>query len=140
MNRSTAFRAWPALGRAASMALGCTLGLGAILVPATRAGGSGVELRRLDDSLPALPLTASFEKEDGDNGPFGLTLKNTSGSPIKASGVLTLNLGAGATGKTREIPEHMIERAETWTIYGLSTGDKVKIEADGFTPLALTVP
>ena len=30
--------------------------------------------------------------------------------------------------------------AETWTIYGLSTGDRVTIEADGFAPLALTVP
>jgi hypothetical protein len=120
--------------------LGCFFSLATVLVPATRAGEGGAELRRLDDSLPALPLAATFEKEDGDNGPFGLTLKNTSGNPIKASGVLTLNLGPGAVTKTRDIPEHMIERAETWTIYGLSSGDKVTIVADGFAPLALTVP
>jgi hypothetical protein len=140
MNRSTAVRAHPALCGAAMITLGCILGLATALVPSARAGESGVELRRLDDSLPALPLTGSFEKEDGDNGPFGLTLKNTSGNSIKASGIVLLNVGSNAYSKTKEVPEHVVARAETWTIYGLSTGDRVTIEADGFAPLVLTVP
>jgi hypothetical protein len=140
MNSSTAFRAYAAMSGAAVFALGCFLGLSTVLVPPARAGEGGAELRRLDNSLPALPLSTNFEKEDGDNGPFGLTLKNTSGDPIKASGVVTLNLGTDAISKTRQIPEHTIERAETWTVYGLSTGDKVTIVADGFAPLAVTVP
>jgi hypothetical protein len=85
-------------------------------------------------------LTGSFEKEDGVNGPYGLVLKNTSGNPIRASGRVFLNVGSDASRKTRDIPEHIVERAETWTIYGLSSGDRVTIEADGFTPVALTVP
>lgn len=140
MNRSAAFRSCPAFAGAAGIALGCIFSLATVLVPATRAGQSGAELRRLDDSLPALPLAADFEKEDGDNGPYGLTLKNTSGNPIKATAIVLLNVGSDIHGKTREIPEHLVARAETWTIYGLSTGDKVTIEAGGFAPLVLTVP
>jgi hypothetical protein len=136
MSHSKTFRAYPTLCRAAVIASGCFFSVGTVLVPATRAGESGSELRRLDDSLPALPLTADFEKEDGDNGPYGLTLKNTSGNPIKASGVVVLSVD----NKAREIPEHLIERAETWTLYALSSGDKVTIQAGGFAPLALTVP
>jgi hypothetical protein len=136
MSYSTDFRALPALGRSAVITLACIFGLPTILVPATRADESGAALRPLDDSLPALPLTGTFEKEDGDNGPFGLVLKNTSGNPIKASGVLISSVDS----KAREIPEHLVERAETWTLYGLSSGDKVTIRAGGFAPLTLTVP
>lgn len=97
-------------------------------------------LRPLDDSLPALPLTATFEKADGVNGPYAVTLRNTSGNSIRASGSVSLNVGSTADRKIRDIPEHVVERAETWSIYGLSTGDRVTIEADGFASLALTVP
>jgi hypothetical protein len=140
MNRSTALRALLASSKVTAIAVGCILGLATCLAPASGAAENATAMRSLDDSRPALPLTANFEKEDGDNGPYGLTLKNTSGNPIKASGVVLLNVGSDATSKTRELPEHVIERAETWSIYGLSTGDRVKIEADGFTSLALTVP
>ena len=140
MSRSTPSRACQALGRGTVIALGCVLGLAIAHVPASRAGESGAALRPLDDSLPALPLTADFEKADGNNGPYALTLRNTSGNSIRASGSVLLNVGSDANRKTRDIPEHVVERAETWTIYGLSTGDRVTIEADGFAPLALTVP
>lgn len=124
----------------ALIAAGFLLGSGAVLAPATRAGEIGAALRPLDDSLPALPLTGDFEKADGDNGPYGLTLKNTSGNPVKASGTVRMNVAPEATTKVRQIAGHVIERAETWTIYGLSSGDRVTIEADGFAPLTLTVP
>lgn len=140
MSRSTPSRAYRAFGRATVIALGCAFSLAIVHVPASRAGESGAALRPLDDSLPALPLTATFEKADGDNGPYALTLRNTSGNSIRASGSVLLNVGSNAYRKTRDIPEHVVDRAETWTIYGLSTGDRVTIEADGFAPLALTVP
>jgi hypothetical protein len=130
----------PNLLKSTVIAIGCILGLAPVLSPATRAAESGAALRPLDDSLPALPLSGDFEKADGDNGPYALTLKNTSGNPVKASGVVRMNVGADASIKTRQIAGHVIERAETWTIYGLSTGDKISIEADGFAPLVLTVP
>jgi hypothetical protein len=140
MSHSTPFRAHSAFGGSTVIALGCILSLAIAHVPASGAGAGGAALRPLDDSLPALPLTATFEKADGDNGPYALTLRNTSGNPIRASGSVFLNVGSNAGRKTRDIPEHVVDRAETWTIYGLSTGDRVAIEADSFAPLALTVP
>jgi hypothetical protein len=140
MNHSTAPRAFPALVKSTVIAVGCILGLAALPAPTTRAGESDAVLRPLDDSLPALPLSGDFAKADGDNGPYGLTLKNTSGNPVKASGTVRMNVTPDASTKVRQIAGHVIERAETWTIYGLSSGDKVTIEADGFAPLTLTVP
>jgi hypothetical protein len=136
----TPSRAYPAFGRATVIALACVFSLAIVHVPESKAGESRAALRALDDSPQALPLTGTFEKEDGDNGPYGLTLRNTSGNSIKASGIVLLSVGSNAYSKTRDIPEHVVGRAETWTIYGLSAGDRVTIEADGFAPLALTVP
>jgi len=139
MNLSTAHSAFPALVKSTMIAVGGLLGL-AVLAPTTRAAESAAALRPLADSLPALPLTGDFAKADGDNGPYGLTLKNTSGNPVKASGTVRMNVTPDASTKARQIAGHVIERAETWTIYGLSTGDIITIEADGFAPLTLTVP
>lgn len=140
MSSSTSSPSHPTFGRAAVIALGIVIGLAIVRVPESRASSNGALLRPLDDSLPALPFTASFGKADGDNGPFEVTLRNTSGNSIRASGSVSLNVGSNADRKIRDIPEHVVERAETWSIYGLSTGDRLTIEADGFSPLALTVP
>ena len=129
----------PALGSFAAIALGFSLALTLAQAPAMKAAGS-VALRPLDDALPALPLTATFDKGDGDNGPYILSLKNTSGDPIKASGTVALSVASHADKKTRDIPEHVVERGETWTIPGLASGDKVTITAAGVAPLELTVP
>jgi hypothetical protein len=51
-----------------------------------------------------------------------------------------LSPGSNPNSKTRDIPEHVVSRAETWTIFGLSVGDRVTIEAGGFAPLVVTVP
>jgi len=137
---TTSSRVGLALSRGALIALGCAFSLAIVDVPKSRAGVPAAVLQPRYDNLPALPLSGTFEKEDGDNGPYGLVLKNTSGNPIRASGRVFLNVASSANRKTRDIPEHVVERAETWTIYALSSGDRVTIEADGFTPLALTVP
>jgi hypothetical protein len=129
----------PALSRVAAIALGCALGLALVQPPAMKAADSAA-LRPLDDKLPALPLTAAFDKADGDNGPYVLSLKNTSADSIKASGSVLLSVASHADKKTKDIPEHVVGRAEVWTIPGLATGDKVTIVADGFAPLELTVP
>ena len=138
MNRPTGLQAFPAQLRGALALAGSILGLASFPAPAAGADGIGAALTRLDDSLPALPFTSDFEKEDGDNGPYGLTLKNTSGNAIKVNVVVLPNAGSG--GNKRDIPEHLVGREESWTIYGLSTGDRVTVEAGGFAPLALTVP
>ena len=92
INRSIPSRARPSFGRAAVVALGCAFSLAVVHAPASRAGEAGAALRPLDDHLPALPLTGTFQKEDGDNGPYGLSLKNTSANSIRASGSVLLNI------------------------------------------------
>jgi hypothetical protein len=126
-------------GKIASIAMGCALVLSLASASATRAADSAT-LRSLDDKLANLPLTASFDKADGDNGPYVLSLKNTSGDSIKVSGSVLLSVMSHNNSKTRDIPEHVVGRAEVWTIPGLAAGDKVTLMASGFTPLELTVP
>jgi hypothetical protein len=123
----------------AAIALSCAFGLALIQVPAMRAADSTV-MRPLDDKLPSLPFAATFDKGDGDNGPYILSLKNTSGDSIKASGSVLLSVAVHNNAKTRDIPEHTVGRDEVWTIPGLAAGDKVTIAASGFSPLELTVP
>jgi hypothetical protein len=139
MNPSKVTAVRSALNKAASIALGCALALMFIQFPATRAADF-TALRPLADTLPSVPFTSSFDKADGDNGPFVLSLKNTSGDPIKASGSVLLSVAVHNNAKTRDIPEHTVGRAEVWTIPGLAAGDKVTIVAAGFSPLELTVP
>jgi hypothetical protein len=139
MNHSKASVLRSTFNKAASIAVGCALGLALIQVPAMRAADS-TALRPLDDKLPSLPFAASFDKADGDNGPYVLSLKNTSGDSIKASGSVLLSVAVHNNAKTRDIPEHTVGRDEVWTIPGLAVGDKVTIVAAGFSPLELTVP
>lgn len=138
MHLSAPSRFFPVVGRVALAALGCAFSLAIFVVPTSKAGEGGAALQRLDDSLPAIPLAASFEKADGDNGPYELILKNTSADPIKAAG--SVRAGTSGDRVTRDIAEHLISRAETWTITGLSEGDRVTISADGFAPLSVKVP
>jgi hypothetical protein len=122
------------------IALGCIPLLALLRVPASGASESGAILRPLDDSLPVLPMTGTFEKADGDNGPYALNLKNTSGNSIRVSGSVFTGAGSNASAKIRDIPEHVVEREVTWSIFGLSTGNSVVLQAGGFAPLTLTVP
>jgi hypothetical protein len=129
----------PAARRAAMIALGCALGLVFFQIPTIKAADS-VALRPLDDKLPDLPLTGSFDKADGDNGPYVLNLKNTSGDSIRASGTVYLSVASHGDKKSRDIPEHVVARGEVWTLTGLAAGDKVTISAAGYAPLELTAP
>jgi len=121
------------------IALGFALGLAVFPATAARAADAAA-LRPLDNPLPSLPFTATFDKADGDSGPYVLSLKNTSGGPIKASGTVFLSVASHGDKKTRDIAEHVTGPAEVWTVPGLAATDKVTITADGFSPLELTVP
>ena len=85
MTTPNLFRVRSSVGRTALIALGCALGLALVQVAAAGAGDVSV-LRPLDDQLPALPLTAAFDKgTDPDVGPYILSLKNTSKDAIKVN-------------------------------------------------------
>jgi hypothetical protein len=115
--------------------------LGFALFHGTLASSSAAPaLVALDDKLPDLPFTSDFSKGDGDNGPNVLTLKNTGNADIRASGTVALAVASHGDRKTKDIPEKVVGRDESWTITSLASGDKVTITADGYAPLVLMVP
>jgi hypothetical protein len=122
-----------------ALALACTLALAFACVIPARASDV-TTLRALDDKAPALPLAASFAKADGEDGPYVLSLKNTSDSSVKASAKILLSVYFHADSKSRSVPEHAIDAGQVWTIPGLAANDKVIVTATGFAPLELTVP
>ena len=127
------------LNRASLVALACSLGIALLPLPAMRAADAA-SLAPLDDHLQPVPLASSVDKADGDNGPYVLSLKNTSGDSIRASGTVQLSVASHGDKKTRDIPEHVVGRAEVWTINGLAAGDKVTIMAQGYSPLEVSIP
>ncbi len=126
-------------GRASLLALGCILGLTLTQIPATASGAA--VLNRLDDKAPALPVTATFDKgTDPDVGPYVLNLKNVSKDSLKVSVAIHLSVAFHANKKDRNLPDHVIEPDQVWTVTDLAAGDKVTVTADGYAPLELTVP
>jgi hypothetical protein len=107
--------------------------------PAARAASSSA-LTSLDDKAPSLPVTTSFAKSEGEDGPYVLSVKNTSGSSINVSAKILLSVYFHADSKAKNIPAHAIDAGQTWTIPGLAANDKVTLSADGFAPLELAVP
>jgi hypothetical protein len=119
-------------------AMGCALAL--VQAPSAQASNSAA-LGTMDDKAPSLPLAASFEKvADADNGPYVLSLKNTSGSELKVTAKVLLSVYFHDDLRSRNIPEHAIAAGEVWTINHLAAQDKVTVSAKGFAPLELTVP
>jgi hypothetical protein len=127
------------LVRTALVALGCSFTFTQVSVPSAKAADVAA-FKALDDKAPSLPLTASFAKTEGEDGPYVLSLKNTSYNSIKVSGKVLLSVFFHADSKSRTIPEHAIDAGQVWTVPGLAANDKVILTASGFAPLELTVP
>jgi hypothetical protein len=116
------------------------LGFAFVQSPSARASNSAA-LAQMDDKAPSLPVTSSFEKvADADNGPYVLSLKNTSGAELKVTAKVLLSVYFHDDLRSRNIPEHAIAAGEVWTINRLAAQDKVTVSAKGFAPLELTVP
>jgi hypothetical protein len=124
---------------AALLAVGSAFGFAPVLTAAANAAELPA-LRDLDDKAPALPLAATFAKAEGEDGPYVLSLKNTSNSTLKVSAKILLSVYFHADSKARNVPEHAVDAGQVWTIPGLAANDKVTVTADGFAPLELTVP
>ncbi len=119
-------------------AVGCAFAFA--LVPSAGASNSAA-LSALDDKAPGLPLDSSFEKvADVDNGPYVLSLKNTSSAEVKVTVKVLLSVYSHDEQRSRNIPEHAVGAGEVWTINHLAAQDRVTISAKGFAPLELTVP
>lgn len=124
----------------ATLSIGCALALALSTAPALRAAAAPT-LQSLDDKAPALPLTATFAKVEGaESGPYVLKLQNTSKDALKVTAKVLTSLPSHADRRTRDIPEHVIDAGQTWTIPDLAASDKVTVMSPGFAPLELTVP
>ena len=128
------------LRRTALIVLGCACSLVIVPISALKATDTAAA-QPPADKAPSLPLTATFEKvTSGENGPYLLKLKNDSKDAIKASAKVLLSVAFHADSKARNVPEHVIDAGQVWTIPGLAAADRVTITAEGFAPLDLTVP
>lgn len=127
--------------RSALIALGCSLILSLSALPVARAAEART-IQPMADKAPSLPLTATFAKAAGAGaGPqYVLNLKNTSKNAVTVSAKITLSVVYHSSAKTRELPAHVIDPGQVWTIPELASLDKVSITAEGFAPLELTVP
>jgi hypothetical protein len=131
----------PALGRTMLLAFGCALGLVIMPVAALNAAESASLQPLAADKAPALPLSSAFAKGTGtENGPYVLTLTNTSKETLAVTVKVLLSVAFHADNKARNLPEHAIEAGQTWTVPDLAAADKVIVTAKGYAPLELTVP
>jgi hypothetical protein len=114
------------------LALGVALGLGLIASAADAPAAA---------KAPALPVTATFVKVPGVEGPpYALTLVNTSVADLTVSGKVLLSVTAHNAEKARAIPASVIKAGAMYTIAKeLAAMDKVQLQAEGFAPLELTV-
>jgi len=124
------------LSKIALVVMGCALSLVLLPVSALKAT-ENVALQPLANK--ALPLSHSFEKVAGENGPFVLKLTNTSNDSVKVSVQVLLSVYSHATTKARNLPEQAIAAGKDMTIPQLVALDKVIIKAEGFETLELTV-
>jgi hypothetical protein len=129
----------PFLFRTGLAALACAFAA-ALIHPVAARAANPTPLTALDDKAPSLPLAATFAKSDGEDGPYVLSLKNTSDSTVKVSAKILLSVYFHADSKARNVPEHAIDAGQVWTIPGLAANDKVEVTGTGFAPLELTVP
>ncbi len=128
------FAVWTAMA-----ALGSAFALALVQIPSVKAADVAT-FKVMDDKAPSLPVTATFAKADGEDGPYVLSVKNSSYNSIKVSGKVLLGVFFHADSKSRIIPEHEIDAGQVWTIPGLAANDKVTLNAPGFAALELTVP
>jgi hypothetical protein len=118
----------------------CTVLLTPAGLPSLKAA-DGPTPQALADKAAALPFSASFEKVSGtEDGPYVLHLKNESKDSIKASAKVYPSVSFHANAKERDVPEHVVDSGQVWSISGLAASDKVTVMADGYAPLELTVP
>ena len=123
---------------AALFALGSVFFLTAAQLPA--AAPERADLRPLADEAPSLPVTTTFEKAEGDAGPYVLKVMSVSKETLVVSAKITLSVASHGDMKEKNLPAHTIEPGQTWSVPGLAATDKVTLTAKGFASVELTVP
>lgn len=123
--------------RHAALVLGGLLSLafGAVLAPAA----DQPALQPRADHAPALPVSTSIAKVDGEKGPYVLSVKNTGAHALKVHVAVVESVKSHAKPRDRK-HEYTIEAGAAASIEELAAGDKVTVSAEGFASVELTVP
>jgi len=89
----------------------------------------------------AAPVSATFEKNAAatTEGPYVMTLKNTSDHAIKVSVHVDEDVTAHNRPKARDLGPKELAAGATWKIDNLAAGDKVTVSGDGIDTMKLTV-
>jgi hypothetical protein len=126
--------------KSALIALGCAFSLAVGQIAIVKAAEAAA-LRPLSDEAAILPLSTTFEKvTDADAGPYVLKLKNLSANAIELNAKVLESVISHGTAKERDLPAHVVNPGEVWSIPDLAAADKVVVTAKGFAPLEVTVP
>lgn len=120
-----------ALCKSALLALGVALSL--VLVPTVNLSATEATAAK------SLPLTHSFAKVEGEDGPHTMKLTNTSSDALKVNVKILLSVYSHASDRAKVLPEETIAAGKDWTITKLAALDKVIISAEGYAPIELVV-
>jgi hypothetical protein len=119
--------------------------LGALLVPAAALAAAKLSdtaaPHALADKAAPLPIKATFEKNAAakTEGPFVLTLTNTSDKPLMVTALVDVSVAIHDRPKNRELGPREITPGQNWKIDDLVAEDRVTVKAEGFEPLKLVV-
>lgn len=114
------------LGRSLSLAVAILLGLALHTTVAA-------------DKTP-VPVTVAFEKATGDDGPYVMTVTNSSAEALAVQVTVKQSVQAHNQPKTVEHPEETLAAGKSTKVKGLAALDKVKISAKGHSALEIVVP
>lgn len=130
---------------AGARSIAVTLALGAVVfatdaIAAPESAGRAA-VQRLADQAAPMPVTATFAKNASakTDGPYVLTLKNTSETPITVSVRVDQDVTVHNRPKNRTVGPQEIAPGKEWRIDDLAALDKVTVSADGYESLTLTV-
>ena len=125
------------LRKSALLAMGVALSLAPVAL--LNAASTEVMQPLTDKAAPALPLTHTLSKVEGEKGPHELKLTNTSHAALKVNVKILLSVFSHASDKAKVLPEHTIEAGKDMTISQLAALDKVIITSEGHASLEVEV-
>lgn len=96
--------------------------------------------QQVADTKASAPVTVAFEKAAGDDGPYLMTVKNTSSDALTVQ--ISVHQSVKSHNRPMDVnhPEETIAAGGSTTVKGLAALDKVKISAKGYSAMELVVP
>jgi len=120
--------------------LGRSVGLAAGFAVALALNALAAAPQPVADELLALPVTVSFEKVTDDDGPYVMTVTNTSAAALTVKVVVHQSVQSHNRPKDVDHPVVTIDAGKSAAYKQLAAHDKAKISAEGFATVEIVVP